>query len=99
MPPPVRPLIRTTPAVIRMHWQNRLLSVASVAALAVPASAHSVQPGQSQAPGRALGLIDGHAAALHRADADGFVARDVVVDRDGTEHVRFDRTFRGLPVI
>jgi len=99
MSPPVRRLIRQTPGVIRMHLQNRLLSVAIVAALAVPASALAVQPGQSQAPGRALGLIDGHAAALHRADADGFVARDVVVDRDGTEHVRFDRTFRGLPVI
>ncbi len=99
MSPPVRRLIRQTPGVIRMHLQNRLLSVAIFAALAVPASALAVQPGQSQAPGRALGLIDGHAAALHRADADGFVARDVVVDRDGTEHVRFDRTFRGLPVI
>jgi Zn-dependent metalloprotease len=82
-----------------MHLQNRLLSVAIVAALAVPASALAVQPGHSQAAGRALGLIDGHAAALHRADADGFVARDVVVGKDGTEHVRFDRTYRGLPVI
>ncbi len=82
-----------------MHLQNRLLSVAIVAALAVPASAFAMQPGQSQAAGRALGLIDGHAAALHRADADNFVARDIIVDKDGTEHARFDRTYRGLPVI
>ena len=26
-------------------------------------------------------------------------ARDVIVDRDGTEHVRFNRTYKGLPVI
>jgi Zn-dependent metalloprotease len=82
-----------------MHLQNRLLSVAIVAALAVPASALAARPDISPAANRAMGLIDGHAAALHRADADGFVARDVVVDRDGTEHVRFDRTYRGLPVI
>ncbi|MCJ0825200.1 M4 family metallopeptidase [Luteimonas sp. 50] len=79
--------------------QNRLLSVAIVAALAVPASALAAQPINSQAAGRALGLIDAHAAVLHRADADGFVARTVVVGKDGTEHARFDRTFRGLPVI
>ncbi len=30
---------------------------------------------------------------------DKFIARDVIVDADGSEHVRFDRTYRGLPVI
>jgi zinc metalloprotease ZmpA len=81
-----------------MHLQARLLSVAVVAALAIPMSAFAAA-GQSPATTRALGLINGHGHAVQRADADRFVARNVVVDRDGTEHVRFDRTYRGLPVI
>jgi zinc metalloprotease ZmpA len=81
-----------------MHLQARLLSVAVVAALAIPMSAFAAA-GQSPAATRALGLINGHGHAVERADADRFVAKNVVVDRDGTEHVRFDRTYRGLPVI
>jgi zinc metalloprotease ZmpA len=30
---------------------------------------------------------------------EAFVVRDVVLDDDGTEHVRLDRTYRGLPVL
>ncbi|WP_410211806.1 M4 family metallopeptidase [Aquirhabdus sp.] len=33
------------------------------------------------------------------ATGDQFQAKDVIVDRDGTEHVRFNRTYNGLPVI
>src|SRR6476660_7914337 len=82
-----------------MKFQNHLLSAAIVAALALPVSALAAAPAQSPAVARALGLIDGHGAAVKRADADRFIARDVIVDRDGTEHVRMDRTYRGLPVI
>ncbi|MCM3011510.1 hypothetical protein M3583_22880, partial [Bacillus subtilis] len=32
-------------------------------------------------------------------DGDQFQVRDVIVDPDGTEHVRFDRFHAGLPVI
>jgi len=31
--------------------------------------------------------------------ADRYVARDLIVDADGAEHVRFDRFFKGLPVL
>jgi Zn-dependent metalloprotease len=82
-----------------MHLQARLLSVAVIAALALPAVALAAVPAGSPAVSRALGLIDGHGKAFQRADADQFVARDVVVDANGTEHVRFARTYRGLPVI
>jgi Zn-dependent metalloprotease len=82
-----------------MKLQNHLLSVAVVAALTLPAAAIAAMPAHAASVSRALGLIDGHGAALHRADADRFVARDVIVDRNGTEHVRFDRTYRGLPVL
>ncbi len=83
-----------------MHrFEARLLGVAVTAALALPVSALAAVPGGSPAVSRASGLIDGHASTLHRAAADAFAARDLVVDADGTEHVRFDRTWRGLPVI
>jgi Zn-dependent metalloprotease len=32
-------------------------------------------------------------------EAERYAPRDVVVEADGSEHVRFDRTYRGLPVI
>ena len=81
-----------------MHFQSRLLSVAILSVLAAgPAAAANATNGIAL---RAQGLLDGAAARLaHRADADRFVARDVIVDADGTEHVRFDRTYRGLPVL
>ncbi|MCX7043715.1 MAG: peptidase M4 family protein, partial [Gammaproteobacteria bacterium] len=51
------------------------------------------------AVGRALGLLQTHGAAARASANDQFIATDVIVDRDGTEHVRFDRTYKGLPVI
>jgi Zn-dependent metalloprotease len=82
-----------------MKSQTHLLSAAIVAALAFPVSALAAMPAHSSAAARALGLIDGHGQSVHRTDADRFVSRDVIVDRNGTEHVRFDRTYRGLAVI
>ncbi|MBW8849361.1 MAG: M4 family metallopeptidase [Xanthomonadales bacterium] len=49
---------------------------------------------------RARALLAGPAALeAHRAAADSFAANDVIVDRDGTEHVRMNRTYAGLPVV
>lgn len=45
-------------------------------------------------------MISGASSMVQgRAAADVFTARDVITDANGTEHVRFERTFRGLPVI
>ncbi len=49
--------------------------------------------------GRANALLRGHAGLARASAEDRFVARGVAVDADGTEHVRFDRTYKGLPVI
>ncbi|MFK0177295.1 M4 family metallopeptidase [Streptomyces xanthochromogenes] len=38
-----------------------------------------------------------HAGAAHKADGDAFSVRNLVVDRDGSAAVRFDRTYKGLP--
>lgn len=83
-----------------MYLQSRLLGAAIASVLAVSAPAFAGNANNSSAAIRAKGLIDGPAAAaVQRADADDFSARYVSVDRDGTEHVRMDRTYRGLPVI
>jgi Zn-dependent metalloprotease len=39
------------------------------------------------------------ARALRLGDREALVVKDVVRDADGAEHVRYDRTFAGLPVI
>jgi Zn-dependent metalloprotease len=48
---------------------------------------------------RALTLIRQQPVATRLSTGDGFAARDAIVDRNGTEHVRFARTYMGLPVI
>ncbi|MFM9611837.1 M4 family metallopeptidase [Streptomyces niveiscabiei] len=40
-----------------------------------------------------------HAAALGLTTAQDTSVRAVVVDKDGSRHVRYDRTYRGLPVL
>jgi len=82
-----------------MQSKARVLSVAvlaGLASLAAPAFAGKLD---SPATLRARDMLSAHAAAAQRATDDAFAVRDVIVDADGTEHVRFDRSFRGLPVI
>lgn len=85
-----------------MTHPSRLLSVAIAAALVAAAPAALAAPSALRASvaSRALGLVQGPMAAqVRRADADGFVTRDVAIDARGTEHVRFARTWRGMPVV
>ncbi|UJB17754.1 MULTISPECIES: M4 family metallopeptidase [Lysobacter] len=64
------------------------------------ASNSSEQADRTAAADRARGLLAGVGAGeVHLASADGFHARDVMIDRDGTEHVRMERSYEGLPVI
>ncbi|MEH6417585.1 M4 family metallopeptidase [Pseudomonas sp. CGJS7] len=64
------------------------------------ASTSPAQADASPAADRARGLLNGVASEqVHRVAADGFHARDVMVDRDGTEHVRMERSYEGLPVV
>ncbi len=98
-----RPLIRP----------SRTVGVAGVAAAALAASvlaAVATAGDAAAAPAspltaRAAALADARADAVHTAGLLGLAGgeklavRDVVIDRDGTEHVRYDRTFDGLRVI
>ena len=81
-----------------MQRKISLISTA-IAAILVSSPLYAANADQTPAASRAKGLAVGHAAALKSTDGDEFVARDVIVDRDGTEHVRMDRRYRGLPVI
>ena len=71
---------------------KRLLTVAVLAAL----SSTALAAGPAE---RALGLLRANGAPVKAADGDAFIAKSVHVDADGTEHVRFDRTYKGMPVI
>ncbi|KGQ19631.1 Zinc metalloprotease [Lysobacter dokdonensis DS-58] len=73
-----------------------LAVLAGLTALSAPAFAGKANPAATL---RANDLLASHGTAAQRATDDAFAVRDIVVDNDGTEHVRFDRTFRGLPVI
>ncbi|WP_425608269.1 M4 family metallopeptidase [Thermomonas flagellata] len=80
--------------------QSTLLSLAVIAGLSAASAAEAgVLQARAAVAERAQSLLASAPAALRRASGDAFVARDVIVDADGTEHVRFDRTYNGLPVI
>ncbi len=78
-----------------MAFRKQVLLLALTAALG--AQAHAANNGQMV--GRALALIRANPVLAHASGSDAFVTRDVIVDPNGDQHVRFDRTFRGLRVI
>ncbi|MFH9734924.1 M4 family metallopeptidase [Streptomyces sp. NPDC017260] len=92
-----------------------LAGVAALIATAVQSGAATAAPAPAPAPGaesveltpsQRAGLIrDADAAKAKTADGLGLgakeklVVRDVVKDRDGTVHTRYERTYDGLPVL
>jgi Zn-dependent metalloprotease len=81
---------------------KRALAVAVLTAAGCAATAASVlaaPPDRAAAIARALAFIGEKPAFVHGGAGQAFVARDVVTDADGSEHVRFDRTYRGLRVL
>ena len=81
----------------RLKLEGLFLAIAA-AIVAAPASQAAELEG-SAAVTQARGLIADHLGAVQGVAEDAFEARDTVVDRDGTTHVRFDRTYQGLRVI
>ncbi|MFJ7276083.1 M4 family metallopeptidase [Kitasatospora sp. NPDC098663] len=73
----------------------------STAAQASPIPAAQAQAAEQHAA--ALALAGGQSGPLAKALALGgqeqLVAKDAVVDKDGTRHLRFERTYAGLPVL
>ncbi|MYR42513.1 M4 family metallopeptidase [Streptomyces sp. SID5910] len=69
-----------------------------VAALA-PTAGAADGPTPAAALDNAAAALADHAADLGLTGAQDTKVRDVIVDADGTQHVRYDRTYRELPVL
>ncbi|MBX9400926.1 M4 family metallopeptidase [Lysobacter sp. BMK333-48F3] len=78
--------------------KSPLTPLAIAAALLVAGSAHAADL-KSATAAQARGLIGQHLATVQAAADDAFQVRDTLIDRDGTGHVRFERSYRGLRVI
>ncbi|GHD92422.1 M4 family metallopeptidase [Streptomyces naganishii] len=89
------------------HIRGSRLATAGIAATTAALLATALSPA-AHAEGRptrataiqhaATALVD-HAAALGLTSAEQAAVRDVIVDKDGTQHVRYDRTYHRLPVL
>ncbi|WP_449348266.1 M4 family metallopeptidase [Streptomyces shaanxiensis] len=87
--------------------RSRRLATAGVAATAATLLAAALSPaaGAADRPTRADALDNAASALADQAPALGLTSaqrtkvRDVIVDPDGTQHVRYDRTYHQLPVL
>jgi Zn-dependent metalloprotease len=75
-------------------------TAATLLAAALSPAAHADgRPTRADAIRHAATALADHAAALGLTSAEATTVRDVIVDKDGTQHVRYDRTYRQLPVL
>ncbi|GAA2225925.1 M4 family metallopeptidase [Streptomyces indiaensis] len=90
------------------HVRGSRLALAGVAVTgttALLAAVLSPSAGAADLPTRSDAIEDAEAVLADRAGALGLTpaqrtkVRDVVVDEDGTRHVRYDRTYHRLPVL
>ncbi|MGW6545746.1 M4 family metallopeptidase [Streptomyces massasporeus] len=90
------------------HVRGSRLALAGVAVTgttALLAAVLSPAAGAADRPTRSAAIEDAEAVLADRAGALGLTpaqetkVRDVVVDDDGTRHVRYDRTYHRLPVL
>ncbi|MFI2199894.1 M4 family metallopeptidase [Streptomyces sp. NPDC020192] len=94
---------------IRQHVRGsrRLTTTAGVAVttatlltVALSPTAHAdARPTRAGAIQNAASALLAHAASLGLTSAESTSVRDVIVDKDGTQHVRYDRTYHQLPVL
>ncbi|MFF7126314.1 M4 family metallopeptidase [Streptomyces sp. NPDC008240] len=93
---------------IRLHVRGtRRLATAGVAATTAtllaaalsPAAHADVRPTRAGAIANAASALVAHATSLGLTSAQDTSVRDVIVDRNGTQHVRYERTYHRLPVL
>ncbi|MFI6033145.1 M4 family metallopeptidase [Streptomyces sp. NPDC051315] len=92
---------------IRQHARGSRLATAGIAATTATLLAAVLTPAADAAdrPSRATAIDNAASVLAERAASLGLTAdqktgvRDVIVDKDGTQHVRYDRTYRQLPVL
>ena len=73
-------------------------AIAGLAVASITATVQAAQPGSGPAASP-VAAARANAAQLGLGDGGDLVVRDVVTDADGSSHVRFDRTYQGLPVV
>ncbi|MEU3410191.1 M4 family metallopeptidase [Streptomyces sp. NPDC006658] len=75
-------------------------ATATLLAVGLSPAAHAGGgPTRATAIENAASALLAHASALGLTAPQGTGVRDVIVDKDGTQHVRYDRTYRHLPVL
>jgi zinc metalloprotease ZmpA len=92
---------------IRLHIRGSRLATAGIAATTAtlltaalsPTAGADDRPTRATAVENAASALVTYAGKLGLTSAQGTSVRDVVVDADGTQHVRYDRTYRQLPVL
>ncbi|MET9915238.1 M4 family metallopeptidase [Streptomyces sp. NPDC006476] len=91
---------------IRQHVRGSRLATAGIATTATllagllsPAAYAADRPTRATVLGNAARVLADRAAALGLTSAQDTSVSDVVVDKDGVQHVRYDRTYHQLPVL
>ncbi|MFF7985971.1 M4 family metallopeptidase [Streptomyces sp. NPDC007901] len=74
-------------------------SATLLAAALSPAAHADTRPTRATAIENAAQALVQYAGTLGLTSTESTSVRDVVVDRNGTQHVRYDRTYRKLPVL
>ncbi|GHA08333.1 MULTISPECIES: M4 family metallopeptidase [Streptomyces] len=76
------------------------LTTATLLAVSLSPAAHAdARPTRATAIENAASALLAHATTLGLTAPQDTSVRDVVVDKDGTQHVRYDRTYRQIPVL
>ncbi|MFG2883264.1 M4 family metallopeptidase [Streptomyces sp. NPDC048297] len=84
----------------RLATAGLAATTATLMAAALSPAAHAEgRPTPATAVANAASALLAHANGLGLTSAEGTSVRDVIVDKDGTQHVRYDRTYRQLPVL
>ncbi|WP_405537791.1 M4 family metallopeptidase [Streptomyces sp. NBC_00075] len=74
-------------------------TAALLAAALSPTAGAADRPTRDTAIRNAVAALVDQAAHLGLTSVQGTTVRDVIVDKDGSQHVRYDRTYRQLPVL
>ncbi|MFJ9347282.1 M4 family metallopeptidase [Streptomyces sp. NPDC101237] len=86
--------------VSRLTTAGIAATTATLLAAALSPAAHAdARPTRATAIDNAAQALVHHAGTLGLTSAEGTRVRDVIVDRNGAQHVRYDRTYRQLPVL
>ena len=91
----IRHLRRPRPATTG----TAVAAAALLAATLTPTAGAADRPTRDTAIADAAAVLRDRAASLGLTAAQDTTVRDVIVDADGARHVRYDRTYRELPVL